>query len=360
MFRRPEIERVLIEQAFLLGGLNLRGDAGGRDAGALLQQGGRHAFVQAQRVHHKFKRQIFGGNAFALDGLCRLALHGGQIIVGAAAAGGALDMGGVGNFAVGTGTDAQIIAKLPIIEVVAAGLAGAGKGGSFIVVKAGIGQGLVHGIFNILCGIIMRQAGRRRVAEGRVGLHGEVVGADVACAGGEGGVHILPRRFHILAGQGIHQIDVYPLKQCQRRIDGGQRFMAAVDAAERLQRLIVEALYADRQAGDAGIFKAAKLCFFKRARVGFERDFGLRLQGHERAHAAEQALDGSRLKQAGRAAADKDGFHRSPPNIGQLGLQIKQQRIDIGGFGQIAFGLMGIEIAIRAFAHAPRNVDIKR
>ena len=80
------------------------------------------------------------------------------------------------------------------------------------MVKAGIGQGLVHRIFDILCGIVVRQAGGRCVAEGRVGLHGEMVGADVAGAGGDGSVHILPRRLHILAGQGIHQIDVYPLK----------------------------------------------------------------------------------------------------------------------------------------------------
>ncbi len=40
------------------------------------------------------------------------------------------------QLAVGAGTDAQIVTELPVVEIVAAGLAGLGKGGDFITLKA--------------------------------------------------------------------------------------------------------------------------------------------------------------------------------------------------------------------------------
>ena len=122
-----------------------------------------------------------------------------------------------------------------------------------------------------------------------------------------------------------------------------------MDAPQTLQRGIVETLHADGKARDTCVFKPLKLLFFKCAGVGFERDFGLRLQLYQRTHAVKQAVYRGRLKQAGRAAADKHGVNRTPPNVGQFAF-----------FGQAVFGLVGIEVAIRAFAHAPRDMDIER
>jgi hypothetical protein len=51
-----------------------------------------------------------------------------------------------------------------------------------------------------------------------------------------------------------------------------------MDAAQRLQHALVEALHAERQAVDAGRAVATETPCFGGARVGFHRDFGVGLE----------------------------------------------------------------------------------
>ena len=132
-----------------------------------------------------------------------------------------------------------------------------------------------------------------------------------------------------------------------------------MDAPQPCKHIVVETLHPNRKPRDTRIFKSLKFLNFKRARIGFQRNFRFRLQAQQRTHAAQQTVNRFRLKQAGRTAAEKYRFHRPAPNIRQFKLQVGQQRVDIGGFGQPVFQAVGIEVAIRAFFDAPRDVDVE-
>ena len=137
------------------------------------------------------------------------------------------------------------------------------------------------------------------------------------------------------------------------------RLEVAMDAPERLEVPRVEALDAEREAGDAGFAKSGESGCLHRAGVGFQRDFRTGHQWRQRAHAAEDAIDTGGGKQAGRAAAEEYGMDRTPPDIGQRTFQIEQQRVDVGGFRNALRGVR-IEVAIRALFYAPRQVDVER
>ncbi|MNC53220.1 hypothetical protein D3C75_1026130 [compost metagenome] len=76
--------------------------------------------------------------------------------------------------------------------------------------------------------------------------------------------------------------------------------------------------------------------------------------------AAEQAVEGARREQAGRAAAEEDRPQLAAMGGGQVGVEVGEQGVDVGFFRQFRAGGVGVEVAVRAFAHAPRDVDIQR
>ena len=99
----------------MLGGLDGAADLGGVDACAFGQKCAGHAVQQAQGVHHKFACQILRGNGGAADGVFRLRLHGGKVFAGVAAAVGTFYVAVVADFAVRACTDADVVAKLPVV-----------------------------------------------------------------------------------------------------------------------------------------------------------------------------------------------------------------------------------------------------
>jgi hypothetical protein len=76
----------------------------------------------------------------------------------------------------------------------------------------------------------------------------------------------------------------------------------------------------------------------------------------------QQAVDGLRREQAGRAAADEDAGNFPAPDLGHSLFQVAQQGVQISGLGNPANPAarrVGIEIAIGALAHAPGNMDVQ-
>jgi hypothetical protein len=96
------------------------------------------------------------------------------------------------------------------------------------------------------------------------------------------------------------------------------------------------------------------------SRIGFQRDLGVGQQRNARANAGEQTVDRGGGKQARRAAAKENGRDLASPDAGQRELEIGQQRVDVRVLRHVAARLVRIEVAIRAFAHAPRDVRVQR
>ena len=128
--------------------------------------------------------------------------------------------------------------------------------------------------------------------------------------------------------------------------------------AQSCQLRVLERLYPQRQAVDTGGAKTGKLRGLCTAGIGFQCRLEVVGQRHPIGDAAHQAVNPRGTEQAGRAAPDEQGLHDAVLHEGQIRLQICQQCRNILGFRQRA-RLVGIEIAIGAFALAPGQVHVK-
>jgi hypothetical protein len=133
-----------------------------------------------------------------------------------------------------------------------------------------------------------------------------------------------------------------------------------VHPSERLQRSPVERLHADREPGHAGVAEGPELRPLERARVRLERDLRVGIERQPGAHRIEQARDGRSRKQARRATTDEHRVHPASPDQRQRRLQVGHQRIDIRLERRLATRFMRVEVAVRAFADAPGQVDVQR
>src|SRR5205085_8271985 len=94
--------------------------------------------------------------------------------------------------------------------------------------------------------------------------------------------------------------------------------------------------------------------------ICFERNLGINRKRHARAHRRDNLLDTWRREHAWCTAAEEYGVDLAPPNERQSAFEIRNQRLDIARFSYRFPGLMGIEIAVWTFAHAPRDMDVER
>ncbi len=182
-------------------------------------------------------------------------------------------------------------------------------------------------------------------------------------AEGERGAHVRQRLADVLLRQRVHEIEVHVAEERHRGFGGRCRFVGIVHAPERHELTGREALHAEREAIDAGLAKARELVALEGPRIRFERDLGIGLQRHPRADAREQTIDRRGREQARRAATDEDADHPAAPDAGQRELEVAQQGVDIGTFGQrfrAAADLVRVEVAVRALAQAPRHVHVER
>ncbi|MNP25861.1 hypothetical protein D3C76_1186870 [compost metagenome] len=133
-----------------------------------------------------------------------------------------------------------------------------------------------------------------------------------------------------------------------------------MDAAEGLELFRLEALHADRQTIDATPAVVGELGLLEGAGVGLQGDLDIRLEADFPLQAFENAADGAGGEQAGGAAAEEDRAQLAAVHMGQIGMQVGEQRGDVFVFRQFRAGGVGVEVAVRAFAHAPGDVDVGR
>src|SRR5205085_7682348 len=106
--------------------------------------------------------------------------------------------------------------------------------------------------------------------------------------------------------------------------------------------------------------KRTKFLRFECPWICFERNLGINRKRHARAHRGNNLLDTCCGEHARCPSAEKHGVDLAPPNERQSAFEIGNQRLDIARFGYRFPGLMGIEVAVWTFAHAPRDMDVER
>ena len=227
------------------------------------------------------------------------------------------------------------------------------------MVEAGPGQLLESTQFHHRRAVVVGQRGRVVMEQG-VGLQRELVAGQVLRLQGDGLFEIGLGLLQVLSRQCEHQVDIDIVETgLACRFEGTQSLLPVVDTAQRFEMPVVEALYADGQAIDAGLAVSAEMGFVGAVGVGFQRDLAGRMDRQTGAQAAEQPVNGFGRKQRWRAAAEKDAVDAAAPDQRQFVVQVLEQGIDIGLWVAVLVD-MGIEIAIGALACAPGQVHVQR
>ncbi len=180
--------------------------------------------------------------------------------------------------------------------------------------------------------LLVRQL-RRAVEEGRARLQRELVVREVRGTEGHRRTQVRERAFRRLARQAIHQVEIEVGDAGGAEVgDRGRNFVRAMDAPERRERRRVEGLCAQRHAIDARGRVAGKAAVLDRARVGLHRDLGVRRERQARGDARNQCMDRLGAEQRRRAAAQENAGHPAPGGEIEVGLEVREQRLDIGIF----------------------------
>ena len=273
------------------------------------------------------------------------------------------------QLAVRAGADAQVVAELPVVQVVPAGMAFAAVGRDLVVPQPR-GAGFVLDQRLHVGGQVVVGQGRRSRCKQRVRLERQVVIRQVRRLEGQRLAQVGAQCRQRLARQRVHQVDVVGLESVGRRLDRASRLVRIVDAPDCRQRIVGETLHADRQPSDARLRVGPKARRLEGAGIGLHRDLGARGQPEPRANHRQQPLDRIGREQARRAAADEHRLHRAAPDQRQRRLEIGLQRAEVAGLGdrlrvaehfvRVAEHFVRIKVAVRALAHAPWQVHVQR
>jgi hypothetical protein len=159
----------------------------------------------------------------------------------------------------------------------------------------------------------------------------------------------------------VHQVQVEVIEPgLSRHTRSANGFIAVVDAAQGFELGLLEALNANGQAIDPQLAVRHELLLFEGAGIGFQGDFDVVGKRDARLHPFEQAPQRGGAEQARGAAAKEDRAQFAAMNGVQVLFQIRQQGVHIRFFRQHVACGMGVEVAIGALAHAPRDVNVQR
>src|SRR5690606_35807909 len=122
--------------------------------------------------------------------------------------------------------------------------------------------------------------------------------------------------------------------------------------------LRLEALYADGQPVDAEAAVVTELGLLEGARIGLQGDFDVLGKAKAPLQPFENPAQCLGGKQAGRAATEENRAEPAALNLIEILVEIGQQRRDVFIFRQLRPGRMGIEVAVRALAHAPGDMHV--
>src|SRR5690606_41133074 len=104
----------------------------------------------------------------------------------------------------------------------------------------------------------------------------------------------------------MHQVEVEVVETGgARHVGSADGLVAIVDAPQRLELVLLEALHADGQAIDAEAAIAPELGLLEGAGVGFQGDFDVRRERDTPLYALKQPGEGAVGKQAGCAATEE-------------------------------------------------------
>jgi len=222
-----------------------------------------------------------------------------------------------------------------------------------------------HRAFELFVGGLYA-TGRQQPCHRCAGFIRKIVSGDVVEFEGHEAFQVPAPLVERLIGNREHQVagQVVESRLACRRQCGG-RFVGVVNASQGLQVNWMERLSTDAQAIHAGGPKGSQ--FFESAAleasgVGFQRYLAIGERPKFIVYRFYDSRDRLRGKQRGRTSTEKDRSNfAGGPVVGVRGRcrYFSQQRIDVARFGELP-NCIGVEVAIRTFLKAIREVDVDR
>ena len=257
---------------------------------------------------------------------------------------------------------AQIFPVVPVVQVVAAGKAGAREVGDLVARKAVRGEIGHAGVLHVGHGVLVRQGrapGAHPLKQRRALLEDERVGGHMP--------HIRPRAHarervqvcrRALPGQAVHHVHIDVVKPgVPRKGHGPFKLFVGMDAADGGQQRAVGALQSDGQPVDPRRAIGGKARRIHRAGVALHGDLRIRHHGIARAQRVEHARERPARQERRRAAAKEHRLHRRRHGqplgsegdlpLEQRGISFRALRLRIGN-----------KIAVGALSDAERDVKI--
>ena len=208
---------------------------------------------------------------------------------------------------------------------------------------------------------IVNLAGVNHAAKRSVVFDGKRVHAHMRHAQVDRGLHVGFEHFGRLARNAAHKVDRYvfeALACIEHRLLGAGRI---VNAIERFQQTVVEALHANGKAIHAQGVDIANELGSERIGIRLHGAFDLGRQIHGNAQSIEQFRKARLAHKARRASAQIDGFDFCELALFCLAAKLEDQIVDIFvDFHRIGSNGSRGEIAICAAMLAKRQMDIKR
>ena len=179
----------------------------------------------------------------------------------------------------GAGPQGQIVPEGPVVQVMARGFSAKAPGRDFVILVSPFVQQLSPLAIDVPQVVVVGQV-RRPAVELGVGFQGQLVPGQVGWLILQSSLDIVQGLLRGLSRQTMHQVDVEiveagPPCRVYRPMGG----IGVVNAPEVSEMVGVEALDSDGETVYPRFSKRFEAAGFKRARVGFQGDFGIRLEG---------------------------------------------------------------------------------
>ena len=227
--------------------------------------------------------------------------------------------------------------------------------------QAGFGAEILRHVVEGAAGLVVRGhqlAGGREAVERRARLDCQLIEAQMLGRPRQSFAQLGPPRGRRLAGAGVDQVEGRAREDRLGDLDRRQRLRRVVEAAERPQGRVVQRLYAERDAVDAGRAVAAEAAGLDTRRVRLQGDLGVGRHAPVARHGLKQAGDRRGLHQRGRPAAQEDAGDFAPRRargvVGDLGAE----RVEKARLVHARVADMAVEVAIRALRRAEGPVQV--
>ena len=264
-----------------------------------------------------------------------------------------------------SGADSEIIAALPIVDVVSGVKTRSRIVGNLVALQPGSAKSPFYQLRHCDFFFFAEEANPPTaifVMEGSPFFDGEVVRRQVRRLEPEGNVQVVFEISQSLSRVGVNQVEAEVFEACVTDdLYCSDCLIGGVDSTEKLEQVRLEGLHADADTIHPAGVVAGKVRAFHSSGISFQGNFAGRVDGEQRVRAFENARDARRLKGRWGTPAEKDRLDGSAAPLIHAGIMIQflNQCVSVTCFRDFRDDVR-IKIAVGTFADAIGDMNVER